>query len=131
MNKNHTITINGRCFYTAQVVDVYDKKTYDQTIIFEEPADRRLPPSVVNYYYGEPEEHLTKDYVNNIIAYDNAPLHIICHLLMDAERRKIAPNIVADMVYEDMLKAGYNTKDAEEYSDAAFTLAGLIDPPTL
>ena len=61
-NKNHSITIEGRQFYTAQVVDAYENKTYDQTIIFEEPSILGAP-RVVDYYYGEPDRRTTSYYI--------------------------------------------------------------------
>ena len=58
---NHTITIGNRKFFTAQVVDEYDHKTYDMTVIFEDmPND---PPRLVNYYFGEPQISMTARYL--------------------------------------------------------------------
>lgn len=68
-NKNHTYEVNGRSFYTAQVVDSYSGETYDQTVIFES-FDEDVP-RLVNYYYGEPDEATTKRYVDDWIAAGN------------------------------------------------------------
>lgn len=50
-------------------------------------------------------------------------------LLIDAAFDKIAPDAVADLVYEQLISAGIDDADAEQSADAAQQLAGYIDPP--
>lgn len=61
-NKNHALEVNGQTFFTAQVVDAYEKKTYDMTVIFLDPGEE-YSPIIIDYYYGEPSEPLTKSYI--------------------------------------------------------------------
>lgn len=64
---NHSIVVNGEKFFTAQVVDAYEKKTYDMTVIFNERGDE-LPPRLVNYYYGDPNESTTAHYAHDYLS---------------------------------------------------------------
>ena len=70
-NKNPGIDIDGRHFYTAQVVDAYERTFYDQTVIFEDFDDDDKSPTVVDYYYGEPNEADTEYYVRQWIGKGN------------------------------------------------------------
>lgn len=60
--KNHTITLDGKTYFTAQVVDAELGKTHDMTAIFIDVEDD-LPPVFVDYYYGDPDLRITADYI--------------------------------------------------------------------
>lgn len=60
--KNHTITLDGKTYFTAQVVDAELGKTHDMTAIFME-TDPELPPTFIDFYYGDPDLRITADYV--------------------------------------------------------------------
>ena len=63
---NHSINVNGKTFWTAQVVDSYEKKTHDMTAIFMDRDDES--PMIIDYYYGEPDEKTTAHYINEWFA---------------------------------------------------------------
>lgn len=63
---NHSIAINGRTFFTAQVVDSYKNEIYDMTVIFMDRQDD-LPPVLVDFYYGEPDMAVSMQYVRNYL----------------------------------------------------------------
>lgn len=65
--KNHTITLNGNTYFTAQVVDAELGKTHDMTAIFME-TDPELPPTFIDFYYGDPDLRITADYIAQYIA---------------------------------------------------------------
>lgn len=60
--KNHTITLGGNTYFTAQVVDAELGKTHDMTAIFMDVEDD-LPPVFIDYYYGDPDLRITADYI--------------------------------------------------------------------
>lgn len=62
---NHSIIVNGQAYFTAQVVDAYERKTYDMTIIFRETDES---PQIIDYYYGEPNVDITKEYIQRYLA---------------------------------------------------------------
>lgn len=70
MKKNHTYTSGSRCFYTAQVVDAYEGTSYDMTVIFEEDLSGEAP-TLVDYYYGEPNILSTAYYVDRWLKKGN------------------------------------------------------------
>lgn len=60
--KNHTITLNGNTYFTAQVIDAELGKTHDMTAIFME-TEPELPHVFIDYYYGDPNLLLTAEYI--------------------------------------------------------------------
>ena len=64
---NHCIAINGRTFFTAQVVDSYKNEIYDMTVIFMDRPEG-LPPILVDFYYGEPDMKVSMQYVRRYLA---------------------------------------------------------------
>ena len=60
--KNHTITLDGKTYFTAQVIDAELGKTHDMTAIFME-TDPELPPKFIDFYYGDPDLRITADYI--------------------------------------------------------------------
>ena len=62
---NHSIIVNGQSYFTAQVVDAYERKSYDMTIIFRDTDEA---PQIIDYYYGEPNVDITKEYIQRYLA---------------------------------------------------------------
>ena len=67
-NYNHSINYGGKKFFTANVLDKYNKGhgDYDMTVIFVE-RDDELPPEIVDYYYGEPNMRITVEYIEKYV----------------------------------------------------------------
>lgn len=60
---NHTITLNGNTYFTAQIIDAELGKTHDMTAIFME-TEPDLPPVFIDYYYGDPNLMITAEYIS-------------------------------------------------------------------
>ncbi|MCK9327606.1 MAG: hypothetical protein M0P69_19080 [Bacteroidales bacterium] len=56
---------------------------------------------------------------------------IFGQILIDGAEQHIAPNVVADLVYEAATAAGKTDEQAAAYADRAFDLADPIEPPPL
>lgn len=67
--KNHRIAEDKKRYFTAQVTDEEDGKTYDMNVIMvdEEPNDEYevVPFKIVNYYHGEPSVEDTQSYIDD------------------------------------------------------------------
>lgn len=64
---NHILEVNDQKFFTAQVVDAYERTIYDMTIIFLDPGED-CSPIVIDYYYGDPNPIITRNYIDKYFA---------------------------------------------------------------
>lgn len=59
---NTIIVVNGHTFETAQLVDVYNRKTHDITVIFKHNEDDSSI-DFINYYFGDATLAATAKYI--------------------------------------------------------------------
>lgn len=119
---NHTITFEGKRYYTAQVVDSYTGETYDQTAIFvEDEHDMDAPPKFVDYYYGSPDmvetAKLVWDYHTNLVKCGESALERFCKRLAHLAYSSIQPMTIADILHLELINEGVSPDVADEFSE--------------
>ena len=116
--KNHTITLDGNTYFTAQVIDAELGKTHDITAIFMD-TDSELTPKFIDYYYGDPDLRITADYIARYNACQvHKPVRTVTTLndlkdyrdwvehLVDADQQREA----LERLYDTQLKIEVNGK---------------------
>lgn len=117
---NHTITLEGKRYYTTQVVDSYTGETYDQTAIF--CCDEHCcgpAPDFVGYYYGEPNLCTTAQYVDEYRSKQpDMELTYFCKRLTYFIDHKHQPMFVAETLNVELLRAGVDEETADDFAQA-------------
>ena len=108
--KNHTITLDGKTYFTAQVIDAELGQTYDMTAIFMD-ANPDEPPKFIDYYYGDPDLRITADYIARYNARQSRkPVRTVTTLNDLKEYKAWVDHLVdADQPMEDLEKL-YDTQ---------------------